>query len=318
MKEHPVLFGQAKSLIGILTEPSHIRRDQPQRAVILLNPGIVHRVGPGRIYVKIARAVAEAGLSVLRFDFSGIGDSAVRQDNLPFERSAVREAQEAMDFLQAEHGIEEFILMGGCSGAAISLDGALNDRRVASAVLINFPIAQDDDENQDSDLTLRRASHYYRNFALASAKSWQKLFSGKANYRYLLRVLCFEAKRRFTALRVAPCETPLLASFRHLAERGVHVTLIYSESDPNLEELRDRIGRQLQQLSRRGNIKLSIVARADHTFTTLHDQDRLLELIVARIQMMSPSVRRLSDTRRRSRSAEHIVCPEALTRQSSF
>src|SRR5215467_3344973 len=123
MKEEVVLFGERKSLVGIVTSPPP-RLTQERMAVILLNPGIVHRVGPGRIYVKIARRLASTGLTVLRFDFSGIGDSAPRHDSLPFEKSAIEEARDAMEFLQATRGVEKFILLGGCSGALASLQTA--------------------------------------------------------------------------------------------------------------------------------------------------------------------------------------------------
>src|SRR5438045_1954876 len=96
MREEAVLFGEFRSLVGIVTEPTTQHPHLARQAVILLNPGIVHRVGPGRIYVKIARALAKMGFVILRFDLSGIGDSAVRHDNLRFEKSAGRETHEAM------------------------------------------------------------------------------------------------------------------------------------------------------------------------------------------------------------------------------
>ncbi|PYY19983.1 MAG: hypothetical protein DMG60_02065 [Acidobacteria bacterium] len=316
MREQPLLFGEMKSLIGILADSPRTHPGPPRPAVILLNPGIVHRVGPGRIYVKIARILAETGFTVLRFDFSGIGDSAVRQDSLPFEKSAVSEAQEAMDFLQRAHNIDRFILMGGCSGAVISLEAALNDPRVIGAVLINFPFTQDQDENAP-DLALRRAAHYYRNFALVNPRSWQKLCTGKANYRFLLRVMCSEVKRRVSFGPGASPESPLLHSLRCLADRGVRVTLVCSEGDPSLEELHDTVGKYLRQLSHCGSIAVSIVRRSDHTFTSLYDQEQLLELILERVQTMAQPVENLSNSRE-PLCTENIVLQEGLTRQSSL
>src|SRR5713101_5522058 len=166
MKEEAVLFGEKKSLVGVVTDPPTTTGNHLRPAVILLNPGIVHRVGPGRIYVKIARALAAAGFVVLRFDFSGIGDSAVRHDNLQFEKSAIREAQDAMKFLKRSRDVEHFILLGGCSGALISLETACCDEQVLGAVLINYPAIEDEDEDANTDLKQRRAAHYYWNFAL--------------------------------------------------------------------------------------------------------------------------------------------------------
>src|SRR6266699_5140047 len=173
MREEAVLFGEVKSLMGILTDPPMRNGNHAKPAVILLNPGIVHRVAPGRIYVRMARALAAMGFVVLRFDFSGIGDSAVRYDHLPFDKSAVRETQDAMHFLQAKKGIERFILLGGCSGARVALQTACCDQRVIGTLLINLQISEDD--GQSSDQIGRTAAFYYLNFALFNLKSWLKL-----------------------------------------------------------------------------------------------------------------------------------------------
>ena len=43
--------------------------------VLLLSPGIKGRVGPHRLYLKIAARLAPLGFHVLRFDYHGLGDS---------------------------------------------------------------------------------------------------------------------------------------------------------------------------------------------------------------------------------------------------
>src|SRR5499433_2699330 len=144
MKEEAVQFGEGKALVGIVSSVPHVSGNKP--AVLLLNPGIVHRAGPGRIYVKIARALAARGFTVLRFDFSGIGDSAVRLDNRRFEESSVDETRAAMSFLHATRGCDCFILMGGCSGAAVALETAGLDRRAIGVIAINFPARTDEEE----------------------------------------------------------------------------------------------------------------------------------------------------------------------------
>ena len=53
--------------------------------MVILSSGILHRPGASRLYVQIARALAEDGFTSLRFDFSGIGDSAVRRDAIPIQ-----------------------------------------------------------------------------------------------------------------------------------------------------------------------------------------------------------------------------------------
>jgi pimeloyl-ACP methyl ester carboxylesterase len=284
MTEEAVVFGETNSLVGIVSDPARARPTQASHAVILLNSGVVHRVGPGRIYVKIARALAENGFVVLRFDFSGIGDSAVRHDNLQFEKSAISETRAAMDYLEATRGIQHFIVLGGCSGAAVSMDTACCDLRVAGALLINFPVAVAEDEDPNADTMNRSAAHYYWNFALFDPKSWGKLFTGKSNYQRLFHSLLFLVSRRlgFHTRKAAPESRQFQANLRRVADRGVPITFLSSQGDPALADLREAGGRELKRLLARKNLAVETIPGADHTFSALQDQQRLLEVVLKR------------------------------------
>lgn len=286
MKEQAVLFGESNPLVGVVADPA-AENDRPRPAVILLNPGIVHRVGPGRIYVKIARALAAAGFVVLRFDFAGIGDSAVRCDKVPFPTSAIQEAQAAMDFLHTTRGIADFILMGGCSGATVSLDVACHDRRVIGSVLMNFPVFDEEDEDNNPQFHNRNAAHYYWNIALFNLKSWHKLLTGKASYGQLIRTLAFQVKQRIRPHRQPSQEAiTLRAKLKSLSERSVPIHFIYSESDRRLDDLRDALGSEFKRLCAPRKARLSVIPRADHTFSSLHDHARLLPILLEQVNVI--------------------------------
>jgi len=72
--------GPGGALVGVLTEPDVARAPPDAPAVLLWNVGLNHRVGPFRVFVELARRLAEAGFTVLRLDLSGLGDSEVRKD----------------------------------------------------------------------------------------------------------------------------------------------------------------------------------------------------------------------------------------------
>lgn len=315
MKEEAVLFGEKKSLVGVVTDPPTTTGNHLRPAVILLNPGIVHRVGPGRIYVKIARALAAAGFVVLRFDFSGIGDSAVRHDNLQFEKSAIREAQDAMDFLKSTRGIEHFVCLGGCSGALISLETARCDPRAIGAVLINYPVTEDEDGSANADLVNRRAAHYYWNFALFNLKSWRKFFTGRANYRQLMQVLRLEAKRQFASKSEIPREaTEFEANLRQLTDRGARLTFLCSQGDPLLDELRKAGGSELQHLCVLGKVTLDIIPRSDHTFSSLDDHEQLLEVILKRINGITRLRKRIINAPQAASDVETVSVGDSVGR----
>jgi len=121
-----------------------------------------------------------------------------------------------------------------------------------------------------------------------SINSWGRLFTGKANYRKLTLALWFETKRRFTSKKnISPEASQFQENLRRLADRGVQMTFLCSESDPRLEDLRDTGGDGLKKLLREGRLSLEIIPRSDHTFSSLQDQERLMKVLLERIDAMS-------------------------------
>ena len=64
--ESHVVFGRDRSLVGTVCAPVD-GVDAGRPFVVFVTSGIIHRTGPNRIYVRIARALAERGYSSLRF-----------------------------------------------------------------------------------------------------------------------------------------------------------------------------------------------------------------------------------------------------------
>ena len=79
MNEMVVSIGTNDALVGVYTAPAcETSRDTPGDAptVILLNAGVVHRSGPFRLHVEVARRLASLGYPCFRFDLAYLGDSA--------------------------------------------------------------------------------------------------------------------------------------------------------------------------------------------------------------------------------------------------
>ncbi len=281
MKEEVVLFGKTKALVGIITDPPEAKTRKNFPAVILLNAGVLHRVGPNRFYVKMARKLAAMGFVVLRFDFSGIGDSKIRADNLPLNKSVVSETQEAINWLNAARGIERFILGGICSGARISFQIACYDLRVVGAVLVNAPSYQHGaSEALRSYIIKRKDTRYYWKIALINPKSWLKAIQGKVDYHAIVRSIAFQLKSLFDRKKKVWSErNKVVADFRLLTERGVRLLLVYSEGDPGLDFFQMILGDEIHDLNSNGKLNVEIMERVDHTVTPLSRQEHLLELV---------------------------------------
>ena len=135
MKEATITFGAGNGLVGTLSLPSAQPGASPRAGVLLFNAGIVHRVGPHRINVTIARELAAQGIPALRFDLAGHGDSARPSGAYSFEAQAVIDLRSAMDALAAAAKVERFVIFGYCSGAYHAYAAALEDERIAGLLM---------------------------------------------------------------------------------------------------------------------------------------------------------------------------------------
>src|SRR4051812_5056100 len=124
-KETPLMFGPSGSLLGIITTPAD--GTLAPVACLMLNMGANHHIGPRRINVKMARHLAEMGISSIRFDLAGLGDSGAPTSSKHFLAQAVNDMQAAMNVIQTTLGIRRFIVLGLCSGATNGMALAVAD-----------------------------------------------------------------------------------------------------------------------------------------------------------------------------------------------
>lgn len=281
MREEAVLFGNRRSLVGVVTDPPETAQDYHLPAIILLNAGIVHHVGPNRLSVKIARHLAALGYVVLRFDFSGIGDSQAREDHLPFAQSAVSETQEAMHYMRAARGAERFVLVGLCSGADIAFQTAGCNACIVGVVLLNAQgYRLGADEAVRTYILHRRDTRYYWQVALRNPTSWLKACMGKVDYRSILHVLGGQLRSLCARQpQVASGSHQVAADMRSLLARGVHMLLVYSASEPSLDYLHMVLGAAKPAWHTNSKWRLEVMQQTDHIFTPLWAQEHLLHLL---------------------------------------
>jgi len=279
MNERAVLFGADRRLVGVVTcPPAPTRRTT---GVILFNAGVVHRVGPNRLYVELARRLSARGFTVLRFDHSGLGDSPPRDDRLDFARTTLLEAIEAMNCLEAEQQCTRFVLVGLCSGTLTAFRAAQEDVRVVSLVLLTA-LLQDPStvpEEIVAEATNRRVARSYLTEKAVSGRGWRKLLAGNVDLRRIWRVIRRVVPASTSRARALPGVAEVATQMERLLKRGVSVFLVYPEPTTLLEYFRMTVAPQLRRFRRHGAIELTILRRADHTFTELHNQERVVDLV---------------------------------------
>lgn len=291
VREEAVTFGGDTQLVGIVSDPPGgvgSPADGERPAFLFLNAGLTHRVGPNGLYVRLARQLAAAGFVAMRFDFSGLGDSPARRDNLPPGESILTETTEAMDLLARTRGVKRFCLLGICSGATISFLMAQRDERVAGAVLIN---AQAHLHGLDPDLSdhlrARTISHHSWRIALRSsfrAKNLRKALGGQLDPRRILKMMVAAPLR--VIFRPKPADGKPLPSYdaaaelRAVTDRGVQLFHLYSEGDEGLDYFQVVLGDDLAAATSGPNTRYEVLPGTNHVFTLRWSQERLVQAIL--------------------------------------
>jgi len=290
MSQQVIVFGKASSLVGTIHDPppGGVRAETP--AVILLNAGMVHRVGPNRLYVKLARELAQRGHVVMRFDFSGFGDSTVRQDHLPMAKCVVDETQEAMNHLQTTRGCRQFVLMGICSGATASLKTAACDPRVAGAVLINVRAGGDE---LKSYIKGRSAVRKYWNFAVNNRGRWLAAIRERMHLQgvvNVVRALRHDVRSAFRSEQRSFPEAERAAEEMSAAmSRGARLMVVCSEWDPGLDFMKIVLEENGLRNYGEETLRVVTVPEADHTFTPMQKQRELMNLVLDWTAGVSPA-----------------------------
>jgi hypothetical protein len=286
VKERHVWFGATRSLSGILTEPTRHEAGRP--AALLLNAGLLHRVGPNRLYVGLARRLAAAGVPVLRFDYSGLGDSESRRDELAVERRTLAEGIEAMELLQSSGVADRFVPMGICDGAENAHRLACEDERVVGAVLID-------------GYAYRTPGYYLREAArhLLSRRSWRRVIASplKLGGSLLRRgraappALAEHNPGGVSYARQFPPRDTCLAEMNLLLARDVELFLIFTGG--GMAEFYNhprQFAETFPSLAGHSRLRVEFMKSADHTFTLRTHQEAVLTSIDAWVGKLPSAV----------------------------
>ena len=288
MKERALLLGPRKTIVSVMTSPGRGAPNQGRPGVILINAGLVHKIGPNRLNVRIARLLVEHGFTSIRIDLSGIGDSKPH-DSLPYDAAAVADTTSAMDYLESK-GFDRFVLIGLCSGADTFLRVAAADTRVVGACLI---------DSFAFYTPLYFAAQYWRR--AFEVESWLNIISGKSDILHmakakvktglsplLRRVGQSEPQKTENGWKMPPTEE-IIDNVQRAVRRGAPICLVYS-GGPAYYNFLTNFRLALHPLIREGSVTVELFAESDHTFTMQWNQDQLMHSI-ERWALAIPSTR---------------------------
>jgi pimeloyl-ACP methyl ester carboxylesterase len=258
MQEQAFRFGRARHLVGIAGLPAAASDGV---GVIVLNAGLVNRIGPFRLHVEMTRRLNARGYPTLRFDLSTLGDSGASQESRTRVEQVRADVDDAMSLLERQAGCSRFVLVGLCSGAQNAHSVACTEARVAGAVFLD--------------------GYAYRTFGYKLRYYLPRLIDPVRWRRLLSRGAAKAAEKNAEPVfSVAPLPQAVVkADLASMLDRGLKLCLIYSGGISNYFNHQRQFGEQFGPLVKHPGIYTRFLKETDHTYILTGDRHRLLDSI---------------------------------------
>jgi hypothetical protein len=266
-EETALCFGPG--LAGILCAPK--RPGAERRAVIFTNTGGDPRTGIGGFAVDCARRLAELGVASLRFDFSGLGDSAFAggwRSNI-YEVPREAEFQAALAVLE-DAGYGQAVAVGVCSGAYHAHRAAFHDPRIAGVFSVNpgewvwapgqALVEPDHVRGASTRLLMSNAMG-----GLGKLDKWRRLLRGELKLGQKLGVILGKLVGKLRTRLGSRADTrELRRQMRRLSARGARCTVVLGLQDAALDDIEIHFGRKAGWLARLPGMQVRLLPRLDH------------------------------------------------------
>ncbi|MDR7334157.1 hydrolase 1, exosortase A system-associated [Roseateles asaccharophilus] len=267
MKESVLGFDcEGERLVGILAEPDGAAAEV---GVIIIVGGPQYRAGSHRQFTLLARHLASNGFAALRFDYRSMGDSTGDARDFQGVDADIGAAIAALQ--AARPGLKRVVLWGLCDAASAALMylDATHDPRVAGLALAN-PWAR-----SAATLAQTHVKHYYWR-RLRQREFWLKLLRGGVGLK-ALNTLGSNLKLARSAGKASDSRSFQDRMADGLAGFSGPTLLVLSGDDYTAREFEEhaRSSAVWQKLLTRPTLQRHAMPAADHTFSSLSEQDDL-------------------------------------------
>jgi len=263
MNEQLHTYGIERNLTGIATIQDNINRQSP--AIILLNAGVIHKVGPFDFNISFARKLSSEDYLVFRFDISGLGDSDKIKDGTTYNEVVMNDLKQTMTFIEEKYDVNKFVVIGLCTGADHAHKIACQDSRVVGNVWLDgygYPTTK---------YKLIRYAPVFLNpkrFVNALKKyfstSNKDVLSTKGVDDYVWEL---------------PSKDQYINDMKLLYERDVKCLYIYSGGVTSYFNYRQQFEDSFKGCHFLKNIEVTYYPEFDHTFILLKDRMRMIKRV---------------------------------------
>jgi len=275
----------------VLCRPADTRPAKPVGpAVVIANTSTNPRSGEGRFSVRLARTLARAGVTTLRIDVQGVGDSGPAapddQSDVVYSTQSSDDVAAAADWLRVL-GHPEVVAAGICSGAYAALHAALKTPSLGGVIAVNLARFV-----WPAGLTLEAVQKQRNNsvrgywLSVRDWQKWKRLVRERRDLRPIVRAVAANAIARVSvpakalAARVGwkPRSGTPRGVMHELAQRNVRTTLVYGALDPGIDDVRRHFGAIEHAFRRSRHVRLHLEPRVDHAVYGAAGTDIVIDL----------------------------------------
>ena len=278
------------------------RAPSRRASVVLCNTGSVNHIGPGRLYVTLARYWASLGFTVVRVDLGHAGDSIhvdPANENNPHALARRDELRDVLGWVRHWTGNDPVVVGGMCSGAFLGLHLAIAGFDIDHVLVVN-PAAFYLDADRTTSTSDERAFHSahaltrgfvdFRRWKLAlrdrevrrrGLRSVRKLFGKNAISGF--RVLAVGSVRN-TARRVGlpvKASSVLAHDLAGIIARGGKVLLVFASGESSATYFRTFGGPECETLSHGDGLDVVNIEGGDHVFSPPASREKLIEALTS-------------------------------------
>jgi alpha-beta hydrolase superfamily lysophospholipase len=266
--EFTCTLGRAEHIVATVTQPDlHVAR--VPWVMLLTNSGVIPRSGPHRMNVHLARRLAKLGVASIRFDLSGLGDTQRPPGTAYVGEQWIADTRDVMNFAQVQFSCQRFAMIGFCSGAYVAYKTALQDERLAAAVLWDlyaYPTMQS---------RLRTLAYRLHRTGVMGAVA--KL---TAKLKQNISAQPSAEEQQTFASASSPSAQEYADDLNTLSARGMALIILHSGGEPMSYNYRGQFDASLGQLGLRGKVDFDYLQRSDHLLTQAHAQQLFTETVL--------------------------------------
>ncbi len=253
----------------ILRGVVHTPVEPGDTALIIIHGWGTCRLGPERAFVRFSDRLAEAGVTVYRYDLPGRGESEGEYTSVTVDRMA-SSAEDCGAYIRGiQPSVTSLGMCGICSGANTAVLSSCSIDTDFLLLWSMFPFKSSAPLKTKAVKTGGAAGIYFRK--LFHAATWRKLFTGTLQFRKIFGILFGHFSKERTDLQRT--EIPVYEKWKTYPGK---ILFIYGERDPEAEYSREHYTAFVKENSL--DAEFRTIPGASHNFYRREWQEELFRL----------------------------------------